>query len=136
MPCTTLNDEDSIPHPSFHLNRKEFQPVRPKNQRCDIPMKVIVINRQSLSNKSTSLTNMCESTGAFIVIGTESWLTSNHTNAEVFLSNYKVFRRDRKTSKGVGYSSLLTRSITASRMENYTLITTVRCYGPSFPWLE
>ena len=67
---------------------------------------------------------------------TESWLTSNHTNAEVFPSNYKVFRRDRKTSKGVGFSSLSTRNITALRQKNYTLITTVRCYGSSCPWLE
>ena len=45
---------------------------------------------------------MCESTGADIIVGTESWLTDQHLSTEIFSDECKVFRHDRNKCKGGG----------------------------------
>ncbi|CAG2186733.1 unnamed protein product [Mytilus edulis] len=45
---------------------------------------------------------MLESTGADIIIGTESWLKAHHLSTAIFPKDYKVFRKDRLTRPGGG----------------------------------
>ena len=71
-------------------------------QRKDLPLKLINLNCQSLINKKASLSTLCETTDADIIIGTESWLTDGHFSSEIFPPGYKVFRKDRKKGKGGG----------------------------------
>ena len=76
-----------------------------------MPFKVININCQSVANKKASLLTLCETTGADIVIGTESWLTDQHLSTEIFPDNYKVYRHDRKKKKGGGVFVLVKSTI-------------------------
>ena len=99
----TSYPDDHLLHPSFMNDTSVQQPIHiSRNQRDDIPLKILNVNCQSVVGKKASLLNMCETTGADIVIGTESWLSDQHLSTEIFPDEYKVFRRDRKKRKGCG----------------------------------
>ena len=99
----TSDPDDHLLHPSFMNDTSVQQPIHiSRNQRDDIPLKILNVNCQSVVRKKASLLNMCETTGADIVIGTESWLSDQHLSTEIFPDEYKVFRRDRKKHKGGG----------------------------------
>ena len=99
----TSDPNDHLLHPSFMNDTSVQQPIHiSRNQRDDIPLKILNVNCQSVVGKKASLLNMCETTGADIVIGTESWLSDQHLSTEIFPDDYKVFRRDRKKRKGGG----------------------------------
>ena len=65
-------------------------------------MKVLNVNCQSILNKKEKFQYLVESTGADIVLGTESWLHNNIKDREVFPDNYIVKRKDRKIGRGGG----------------------------------
>ena len=48
-----------------------------KHKRFDIPLAVIVINCQSIKNKTANLENMIQAVQPDIIIGNESWLHDN-----------------------------------------------------------
>ncbi|XP_053383306.1 uncharacterized protein LOC128549774 [Mercenaria mercenaria] len=103
IPCTTIGDDENLEHSSFLENGNEFLFIhKSKQQRQDIPLKVALLNCQSIVGKKTSLYNMCTSTGSEIIIGTESWLNSSHLSTEIFPENYTVYRRDRNRGRGGG----------------------------------
>ena len=55
-----------------------------------------MINFQSIKNKAPDLQMVIDSTKPDVIIGTESWLSSDVNSAEVFPPDFEVFRRDRK----------------------------------------
>ena len=57
--------------------------------------KVAVMNFNSIRNKTVEFQTFLEDTDPDIVIGTESWLTPDIGDAEVFPTEYSVFRKDR-----------------------------------------
>lgn len=61
---------------------------------------VLQVNCRSVVNKSLNLWNIIEIYNADIVIGTESWLSVDISNAEIFRGDYAVFRRDRGSRGG------------------------------------
>ena len=73
-----------------------------RQQRQDIPFKIVTLNCQAVKEKKISLSNLCSGTGADIVIGTESWLNSSHLDSEIFPENFNVYRRDRILKEGDG----------------------------------
>ncbi|VDI47873.1 Hypothetical predicted protein [Mytilus galloprovincialis] len=99
------SDENIIYHPSF-TNSEQQIIHKSINQTDDLPLKVIVINCQSVVDKRPLLENMLESTGADIIIGTESWLKAHHQSTVIFQKDYKVFRKYRRTRPGRGVSIL------------------------------
>ena len=67
----------------------------------------IVVNCRSIVSNRGPFKNLIESTKPDIVVGTESWLTSEHSNSEYFPDGYSIYRKDRgphndkKTGGGV-----------------------------------
>ena len=109
---TVNNTDKQLLHPSLLNDTEGPQSIHiSKEQRKDMPFKVININCQSVANKKASLLTLCESTGADVVIGTESWLTDQHLSTEIFPDNYKVYRHDRKKKKGGGVFVLVKSTI-------------------------
>ena len=51
-------------------------------------------------SKCSRLTNILQSVNPDIVFGTEAWLDGNIEDQEIFLKEYKVYRKDRATSGG------------------------------------
>ena len=70
--------------------------------RKDIPLRILVLNCQSVCNKKPQLESIIDSTNPDIVIGSESWLNSSITSASVFPAGYVVYRRDRPGDGGYG----------------------------------
>ncbi|MCG8048822.1 MAG: hypothetical protein N0E48_24995 [Candidatus Thiodiazotropha endolucinida] len=110
--------DEPLLHPSFSHDSIAPQAVRVSpQQRKDRPLRLIIVNCQSLVGKKTSLSTLCEESDPDIVLGTESWLTSDHFSAEVFPPGYKVFRKDRKRGKGGGVFILARESLQATEPE-------------------
>ena len=103
IPSTTLTDDANLTHPSFSGSSDLTQHITiSRNKRNDIPLKLLVLNCQSIVNKKSPFELMCETIGADIVISTESWLNKNHLNTEFFPDHYSVYRKDRSKGKGGG----------------------------------
>ena len=68
------------------------------------PLRFITINfgQQGLVGKQAQLEVLVQCTRPDIIFGTESWLTSEHTDAEMFPSGYTIYCRDRTNKKGGG----------------------------------
>ena len=73
------------------------------NKRNDAPLRVLVIDCQSIKNKKYDLENLIESTKPDIVIGNESCLHKDIQSSEVFPSGYISYRNDRKTDAHGGF---------------------------------
>lgn len=81
-------------------------------------LKVINVNCRSIRNKKAEFENLIHTVSPDIVVGTESWLTSDILDSEVFPVNlgYNVFRRDRDAPcRGGGVFILVSKLLTATR---------------------
>ena len=63
-------------------------------------LNTIVINFRSLFKKRAEVSNLLHETKCDVVIGTETWLTSDHKTSELLLNDYDVFRNDRPSRAG------------------------------------
>ena len=73
-----------------------------------------------LINKKASFSTLCETTDADIIIGTESCLTDEQFSSDIFPPGYKVFRKDRKKSKGGGVFIITKGTILGTEPEELT----------------
>jgi hypothetical protein len=64
------------------------------------PLVVLLVNCRSICSKIFEFWNLIDTYNADVVIGTESWLSEEINNAEVFRDDYITFRRDRCTGGG------------------------------------
>ena len=64
-------------------------------------LKVVVVNCQSVKNKSKEFGNMIHSTNPDVILATESWLNSSILDGEFLPDSYNIIRKDR-TGKGGG----------------------------------
>lgn len=73
-------------------------------KRKDLPMRIVVVNCQSIKSdgKPSQLRNLVSSIQADIVIGTESWLNPTIRNAEVFQKGLTHTAETELTAKAVG----------------------------------
>ena len=62
--------------------------------------KLIVTNCQSIKSKKDSFINLLSIHNPDFFIGTESWLTNNIRNNEIFPPGYTIYRRDRSNGDG------------------------------------
>jgi hypothetical protein len=56
---------------------------------------LLQVNCRSILNKSLEFWNLIDTYNSYVIIGTESWLREDISNAELFRDNYTTFRRDR-----------------------------------------
>jgi hypothetical protein len=64
------------------------------------PLVLLQVNCRSICNKILEFWNLIDTYNPDVVIGTESWLSGEINNAEVFRDDYITFRRDRCTRGG------------------------------------
>jgi hypothetical protein len=64
------------------------------------PLVLLQVNCRSICNKIVEFWNLIDTFNPDVVIGTESWLSEEINNAEVFRDDYIIFRRDRHSRGG------------------------------------
>ena len=73
----------------------------------------VCLNARSLVNKKNKLNIMVEDTDPHIIGITESWANTDITDAELGLTGYVMFRRDRTGRRGGGVILYVKESIQA-----------------------
>ena len=71
-----------------------------RHKARQVPLKLLVVNFQSIKSKQGPVKNLIESTNADIIIGTETWIDPTVTNNQIFPSYYDIYRRDRNMNGG------------------------------------
>jgi hypothetical protein len=61
---------------------------------------VLQANCRSIYNKTVEFWNLVDTYNPDVVIGKESWLTEDISNAEIFRADFTTFRRDRSARGG------------------------------------
>ena len=84
----------------------------PKN-RSEAGYKCICLNARSIVNKKNELNIMVEDIDPHIIGITESWANEDITDAELGLTGYVMFRRDRIGRRGGGFILYVKESIQA-----------------------
>lgn len=88
----------SSPKPTINVNKKQKVAKKKASQRLTI----LNINCQSVKSKVPDLHQVIHHVKPDIIVGTESWLTSDITNSEIFPKDlYTIYRKDRTGRKGV-----------------------------------
>ncbi|KAK6980152.1 formin-like protein 14 [Biomphalaria glabrata] len=109
-PYNILN---TIPNQT-HQPLARSTPVKPKSTKINTTaslnkptkevtpkyLKTLVINFQSIRNKTADLEILLQCEKPDIIAGTETWLHPEIYNAEIFNSNYEIFRKDRADNHG------------------------------------
>ncbi|XP_072022923.1 uncharacterized protein [Amphiura filiformis] len=83
-------------------SRKQNKTQKKKNSRDSL--RIMLINFQSITNKTCETKILIEQYNPDIIQGTETWLTADINTSEIFPDSYDVFRRDRK---GRGHGGIL-----------------------------
>ena len=73
-------------------------PTRPRDNN----IRIVNLNFRSIRNKREEFLTFLEMTDPDIVMGTETWCTSNDHSSELFPGNYMVYRVDRANDAGSG----------------------------------
>ena len=68
----------------------------------DKSLVVLQVNCRSVYNKALEFWNLVDTYNLDVVIGTESWLKDDISNAEVFGAGFTTFRTDRSARGGGG----------------------------------
>ena len=69
-------------------------------------------------NKKEELDHLLYSTKTDIIVGTESWLTSDIKDHEVFPPDFTVYRRDREIGRGGGVFIAVRANVVSLREED------------------
>ena len=97
----TVSSPESINFSTFHPNHAST-PTRAskQNKLKRRPLRLVNVNFQSVKEKKADITNMVDSVQPDIIIGTESHLEPNISDAEFLPPNYKAHRKDRNKYGG------------------------------------
>ena len=83
------------------IAEEEYVPSAEGHSPEGSPLVLLQVNCRSICNKILEFWNLMDTYNPDVVIGTESWLSEEINNAEVFRDDYIIFRRDR-CSRGGG----------------------------------
>ena len=85
----------------------------------DRPTRLLNINCQSILKNRESFATILDSTGCDIITGTESWLTDNIKDNEIFPQGYTIYRRDRETGqRGGGVFIAINNDLISTRFQH------------------
>ena len=88
----------------------------PKNM-IEAGYKCVCLNARSIANKKNELNIMVENIDPHIIDITESWANTDITDAELGLTGYIMFRRDRIGRRGGGVILYVKESIQAYKIK-------------------
>ena len=98
----------SSPQKKSKVGCQKTRTILKSNNREYRPLKVLVINFQSIKNKVAELHMRLEFDNPDVILGTETWLNKSVSNSEIFPENYSVFRNDRDPNvKGQTHGGVL-----------------------------
>ena len=82
-------------------------------------LRVLIVNCQSIRNKTSSLSESIEYTKPDVIIGCESWLAAEHKNTQIFPEGFQsnVYRKDRNKNGG-GVFITTHNSLTTSEVDD------------------
>ena len=101
MPANSNYSGDDIKFTNHRTNFiRNIQDKESPYKQCTL--KIVNVNCRSIKNKIAEFEHLSKTTDADIILGTESWLTDDIKNSEVFSNNYKIYRRDRNIRIGGG----------------------------------
>ena len=109
---TASNEEDQNIEPPLHTSSPKRGHAKPKKDNLTL----LVINFQSIKNKSLELGNVLDMTDPDIVMGTETWLTGDYHSSEYFPPIYEVIRKDRRDGYG-GVLLAIKRNLTFDQIQ-------------------
>ena len=102
-PVATSSPKDPIPPPQG-LTRRNCETGtshKKKKKQAYTPIKMMVINFESIKNKVASLAAFLEIQNyPDVIIGTETWLNPSVGSGDIFPPCYTVIRKDRQDSYG------------------------------------
>ena len=80
---------------------------------------MLIVNCQSIRNKTAAFSESIDYIKPDVIIGCESWLAAEHKNSEIFLEGYQsnVYRKDRNKNGGGVFISIHD-SLTTSEVDN------------------
>lgn len=73
---------------------------RRKKRNKSQPLKILIVNFQSIKSKQGQVKNLIESTKPDIILGTETWIEGSITNNQILPLTYNVYRKDWNTNGG------------------------------------
>jgi len=101
------------------------------------PLVVLQVNCRSICNKDLEFWNLIDTYNTDVVIGTESWLSEEINNAEIFRDDYRTFWRDR-CSRGGGVficvKNCIDRRVLWSDEVFEMIAVEVKGRNPNFAW--
>ena len=113
-PMDMVTPDNWLGSPSNQANHSNLRSS--SNQPCinlnDSPLKVIIINCQSVTGKKALLDSLIYD----VIVGTESWLNPSVKSSEIFAPQFEAFRQDRSD----GYGGVF---LACSKMYNW------ECFG-------
>ncbi|XP_076434604.1 uncharacterized protein LOC143274619 [Babylonia areolata] len=85
------------------------------------PLRFLNVNCYSIVGKVAEFSNLVQAIRPDIIVGTESWLTQYHKNAEIFPRGFAIYRRDRPPGEwgkesGGGVFILVSEDLTSHEM--------------------
>ena len=83
----------SSPFNPLHTSTPSRASKQDKHSRR--PLRFLNVNCYSIVGKVAEFSNLLQATRPDIIVGTKSWLTKSHTDAEIFPRGFTVYRRDR-----------------------------------------
>ena len=89
------NSKASISSPFNPLHTSTPSRASKQDKHSRRPLRFLNVNCYSIFGKVAEFSNLLQATRPDIIVGTESWLTKSHTDAEIFPRGFTVYRRDR-----------------------------------------
>ena len=117
--ATTPESEIKLSYPVATSSPTRQPPIKHTRKRKDLPIRIVVLNCQSIktSGKPAQLLNLISSLQADVIIDSESWLNPGIKSSEIFVDNFKCFRRDRPNGAGGGVFLLVSQEFQSSKPE-------------------
>ena len=93
---------DNIGSPKASSSPIQPKPIKSKSKKVNLqhPLRILLMNCQSIKNKKAELHTVIESSKPDIILGTESWLKQDIANSEIFPEEYDAIRKDRDDGHG------------------------------------
>ena len=104
-PVSSLVDSDTSscisatsPGPPIHTSSPNKGKKKPRTPVK--PLRVLNLNCRSIKNKKEQFLNVVDSASPDLIFGTESWLTPEVNDNEIFPPGFEIYRKDRTSTTG------------------------------------